>query len=100
MENTKTRHPKALPFLFLTEMWERYGFYVVQGLLVLYMTQVYGFSDNKSYTILGSFSALVYIAPMIGGIIADRILGFKQAILWGGIILSLGYAFLVFSGPN
>lgn len=96
----KSRHPKALPFLFLTEMWERYGFYVVQGLLILYMTKAYGFSDSKSYTILGSFSALVYIAPMIGGIIADRILGFKQAILWGAIILSLGYAFLVFSGPD
>ncbi len=96
----KSKHPKALPFLFLTEMWERYGFYVVQGLLVLYMTKAYGFSDSKSYTILGSFSALVYIAPMIGGIIADRILGFKQAILWGAIILSLGYAFLVFSDPN
>lgn len=96
----KMRHPKALPFLFLTEMWERYGFYVIQGLLILYMTKAYGFSDSKSYTILGSFSALVYIAPMIGGIIADRILGFKQAILWGAIILSMGYAFLVFSGPN
>lgn len=93
----KNRHPKALPFLFLTEMWERYGFYVVQGLLILYMTKAYGFSDSKSYTILGSFSALVYIAPMIGGIIADRILGFKQAIVWGAIILSLGYAFLTIS---
>lgn len=94
------RHPKALPYLFLTEMWERFGFYVVQGLLVLYMTKAYGFSDDKSYTILGSFSALVYIAPMVGGIIADRILGFKQAIIWGGIILSLGYAFLAVSGPD
>ncbi len=99
-ESVKSRHPKALPFLFLTEMWERFGFYVVQGLLVLYMTKAYGFSDSKSFTILGSFSALVYIAPMIGGIVADRILGFKQAILWGSIILSLGYAFLVLSGVN
>ncbi len=99
MQSRNMRHPKALPYLFLTEMWERYGFYVVQGLLVLYMTKVYGFSDTKSYTILGSFSALVYIAPMIGGIIADHILGFKQAVLWGAIILILGYAFLTFSGP-
>lgn len=100
MNQIKSRHPKALPFLFLTEMWERFGFYVVQGLLILYMTKAYGFSDNKSYTILGSFSALVYIAPMIGGLIADRILGFKQAVLWGAIILSLGYAFLVFSNAE
>src|ERR1700733_11312449 len=93
-------HPKALPFLFLTEMWERFGFYVVQGMLVLYFTQSLGFTDNKSYTILGVFSALAYIAPMIGGIIADRLLGFKLAIVWGGIFLSVGYAFLAMSTPE
>lgn len=96
----KNRHPKALPYLFLTEMWERFGFYVVQGLLVLYMTQGFGFSDDKSYTILGVFSALAYIAPMVGGLIADRILGFKLAIVWGGLFLSAGYAFLALAGPT
>ncbi|HEX2548980.1 MAG TPA: peptide MFS transporter, partial [Gammaproteobacteria bacterium] len=85
---------------FLTEMWERFGFYVVQGMLVLYFTQSYGFSDDKSYTILGVFSALAYISPMIGGFIADRLLGFKQAIIWGGIFLSIGYAFLALSDAN
>lgn len=92
------RHPKALPFLFLTEMWERFGFYVVQGMLILYMTQAYGFSDDKSYTILGVFSALAYIAPMIGGLIADRLLGFKVSIICGGIFLSTGYGLLVLPG--
>ena len=85
----KNRHPKALPYLFLTEMWERFGFYVVQGLLVLYMTKGYGFTDDKSYTILGVFSALAYIAPMVGGLIADRILGFKMAIAWGGVFFRI-----------
>ena len=94
------RHPKALPFLFLTEMWERFGFYVVQGMLVLYMTKSFGFSDDKSYTILGVFSALAYTAPMIGGMIADRLIGFKLAIVWGGIFLSMGYTFLALSGPH
>lgn len=88
------RHPKALPYLFLTEMWERLGFYVVQGMLVLYMTKAYGFSDEKSFTILGMFTALAYIAPMIGGYLADAFLGFKVAILWGGIFLIIGYAML------
>lgn len=88
------RHPKALPFLFLTEMWERFGFYVVQGMLVLYMTKAFGFSDDKSYTILGVFTALAYIAPMVGGYLADTLLGFKQAIMWGGIFLILGYGLL------
>ncbi len=91
------RQPTALPFLFLTEMWERFGFYVVQGLLVLYMTKAFGFSDSDSYTIMGVFSALAYIAPFPGGIIADRLLGFKTAVVWGGILLSAGYAMLALS---
>jgi POT family proton-dependent oligopeptide transporter len=86
--------PKALPFLFLTEMWERFGFYVTQGLLVLYMTQYFGFSDNQSYGVLGVFTALAYISPLIGGYLADKILGFKTAIIWGGLILVVGYAML------
>lgn len=88
------RHPKALPFLFLTEMWERFGFYVVQGMLVLYITKVLGFSDDKSFTIAGLFSALAYISPMAGGWLADRLLGFRMAIVWGGTFLVLGYALL------
>lgn len=88
------RHPKALPYLFLTEMWERFGFYVVNGMLVLYMAQGFGFSDDQSYVIAGVFSALAYISPMIGGFIADRILGFKTAIAWGGILLCTGYAMM------
>lgn len=87
-------HPKALPFLFLTEMWERFGFYVVQGLLVLYMTQYFGFSDSASYTILGVFTALAYISPLIGGFIANKILGFKVSIIWGGFFLIIGYVLL------
>ncbi|OGT47148.1 MAG: hypothetical protein A3E83_05170 [Gammaproteobacteria bacterium RIFCSPHIGHO2_12_FULL_41_20] len=90
-------HPRALPFLFLTEMWERFGFYVVQGLLILYMTQYFGFSDSASYTILGTFTALAYIAPIVGGFLADRLLGFKQAIIWGGLFLVLGYALMSLS---
>ncbi len=94
MKEVRKGQPKALPYLFLTEMWERFGFYVVQGMLVLYMTKAYGFSDEKSFTILGMFTALAYIAPMIGGFLADAFLGFKVAILWGGIFLIVGYALL------
>ena len=94
MDTLKPRHPKALPFLFLTEMWERFGFYVIQGLLVLYMTLSFGWSDSSAYTILGVFSALVYISPFVGGFLADKVLGFKTAILWGGLFLIIGYALL------
>jgi proton-dependent oligopeptide transporter, POT family len=88
------KQPQALPYLFLTEMWERFGFYVVQGMLVLYMSKSFGFSDDQSYTIQGAFTALAYIAPIIGGFLADRVLGFKTSIVWGGAFLSLGYFML------
>jgi len=97
MDAAQHHHPKALPYLFLTEMWERFGFYVAQGLLVLYMSEYYGFSDNTSFTISGIFSGLVYISPFIGGFLADRLLGFKTAIIWGGLLLVLGYALLALS---
>lgn len=93
-------HPKALPYLFFTEMWERFGFYVVQGMLVLFMTKAFDFSDNRSFTILGIFTALAYIAPIAGGFLADKILGFKQAIVWGGIFLIIGYALLALPGDG
>lgn len=88
------RHPKALPILALTELWERFGFYIVQGLLVLYMTEYFGWSDNESYTIMGVFTALAYMAPLAGGYIANRILGYKVSVLWGGFLLMSGYFLL------
>lgn len=97
MNALRSHHPKALPFLFLTEMWERFGFYVAQGLLVLYMTKFYGFDDNTSDTISGVFMGLVYISPFIGGLLADRVIGFKTAIIWGGLFLILGYGLLALS---
>lgn len=100
MDAAKSHHPKVLPFLFMTEMWERFGFYVAQGLLVLYMTQFYGFTDDLSYTISGIFAGLVYISPFIGGFLADRLLGFKTAIIWGGLFLVLGYALLALSSVS
>lgn len=89
------RQPKALPFLFLTEMWERFGFYIVQGMLVLYVAEAWGFSDERSFTLSGTFMALAYVAPILGGFLADRLLGFKAAIYSGGIFLCLGYAILI-----
>lgn len=97
MDAIKNHHPKALPFLFFTEMWERFGFYIAQGLLVLYMTKYFGFSDDMSSTISGVFAGLVYISPFVGGFIADKLLGFKTSIIWGGLFLVLGYALLALS---
>lgn len=94
MDTKPAQTDKALPVLFLTEMWERFGFYVVQGLLVLYMTSHFGYSDSESFTILGVFTALVYVSPLPGGFIASRLLGYRTCIVWGGLFLILGYALL------
>lgn len=90
----QSNQPRALPFLFLTETWERFGFYIVQGLLVLYMTDQFGFSDSESFQILGVFSALAYLSPLAGGYLANQFLGYKIAIISGGVFLTLGYALL------
>ena len=80
IQNFKGKYPKQLWMLFLTEMWERFGFYVIQGLLVLYLTQFMGRSDDTSYTLVGIFTALVYISPILGGYAADKFFGYKIAI--------------------
>ena len=86
--------PSGLSVLFMTELWERFGFYIVQGLLALYMTQNFNFTDRTSYSLLGAFTALAYIAPVIGGYLADKLLGFIPTIILGSIFLCLGYAIL------
>lgn len=86
------KQPKVLRYFFLTEMWERFGFYTIQALLVLYMVHSLDFSDEKSYGILGEFTALAYVFPLLGGYVADRIMGYRLAVLLGGILLCVGYA--------
>lgn len=88
------RQPRALTPLFLTEMWERFGFYVVQSLLIIYLTSYLNFSDTKSYLVLGEYTALVYLTPIAGGFFADRVLGPRYAILIGAVLLGIGYSLL------
>ncbi|MCB0620061.1 MAG: peptide MFS transporter, partial [Saprospiraceae bacterium] len=89
-------HPKALFALFFTELWERFSFYGMRALLVLYMTKVLfeqmeqGQADARAYGIYGAFNALLYAAPVIGGLLADRLLGFRKAIIIGGLFMALG----------
>ena len=86
--------PPSLPVFFLTELWERYGFYVIQTLLALYLALHFAWPDTKVYALVGSFTALTYLSPFIGGFIADRYLGQKNAILLGAIILFISYIIL------
>lgn len=89
-------HPKALFTLFFTEMWERFSFYGMRAFLILYMTDELfklierGEADGKAYGIYGAYNALLYAAPIVGGLLADRLLGFRKAILIGGLFMALG----------
>lgn len=86
--------PKGFSIFFLTEMWERYGFYVLQSLLVFYATQKLNLDDSATYAMVGSFTALAYINSIFGGIIADKYFGYDKAILVGAATLCLGYLLL------
>ena len=96
MSKTDTKHPRGLYVLFMTEMWERFGYYLMVGIFLLYMIDPIsngglGFSLRKAADIVGTYVALVYLAPFLGGLIADRILGYRKAILLGGALMSAGY---------
>ncbi len=88
------KQPVGLKVLFFAELWERFGFYTIQALLVLYLTKVFLFSDTQAYGLFSAFSALIYTTPVIGGYIADRFLGFRKAILLGSILYIIGYLLL------
>jgi len=93
-------HPKGLLILFFAEMWERFSFYGMRSLLVLYMTSQLLYSDNHAYGVYGTYLALVYATPVIGGWIADKILGNQRAIVSGGVIIAFGHLALAFSGVD
>src|SRR5262245_2651189 len=84
-------YPRGLSTLFLTEMWERFSYYGMRALLVLYMTQSLGFADTKALSIYGYYTSSAYFLPLLGGWLADRYLGLKRAVLLGGIIIACGH---------
>jgi POT family proton-dependent oligopeptide transporter len=88
--------PKALWFLFVTEMWERFSYYGMRALLIYYMTQNFLFGDEKSFGIYGAYTALVYLSPVFGGIIADRILGYRKGVTVGAIFMAIGHFVMAF----
>ena len=87
-------HPKALPFLFFSEMWERFGYYLMIGIFTLYLKDVesgFAMTEKESSDLYGTFIALVFLTPFIGGLIADRYLGYRKSIVIGGILMGIGY---------
>jgi proton-dependent oligopeptide transporter, POT family len=104
-EQVKTgKHPKALYVLFFTEMWERFAYYLMVGVLFIYFTDSVtggkGFDAKKGADIVGSFIAIVYLTPFIGGLIADRYLGYIKSIFLGGSLMAAGYLGLALPGDT
>ena len=87
-------HPKALPYLFLSEMWERFGYYLMIGIFTLYLKDVeagFAMTEKEASDLYGTFIALVFLTPFIGGLVADRYWGYKKSIVIGGIMMGAGY---------
>jgi proton-dependent oligopeptide transporter, POT family len=93
-------HPKGLYVCFFTELWERFSFYGMKALLFLYLTKYHLFGDAPSYELLGAYGGLVYAVPVVGGLVADRWLGMRKAVVFGGVLLCLGHFGMAFEGEQ
>lgn len=91
-------HPRGLFVLFYAEMWERFSYYGMRALLILYLTKFWLFNDGDSNLIYGAYTSLVYITPVLGGYLADRWLGQRKAVFFGGILLAFGHLFMAYEG--
>src|SRR6478736_59890 len=91
-------HPKGLYMLFFAEMWERFSFYGMRALLIFYLTSHWLFNDGKSNLIYGAYTSLVYITPVLGGYLADRYLGQRKAVVYGGVLLAIGHSLMAVEG--
>lgn len=88
------KHPKALPFLFFSEMWERFGYYLMIGIFTLYLKDVkegFSMTEAESADLYGTFIGLVFLTPFLGGLLADRYFGYRRSIIMGGIMMGIGY---------
>ena len=94
-------HPTGLFNLFFAEMWERFSYYGMRALLIFYMTKDFlKFSDSQAYTVYGAYTALVYMTPFIGGLLADRLLGQRLAVILGGILMAAGHLLMGISNEK
>jgi POT family proton-dependent oligopeptide transporter len=93
-------HPKGVYVCFFTEMWERFSFYGMKALLLLYLLKHHRFSDDMGYDLIGAYGGLVYAVPVIGGLIADRWLGMRKAVVLGGVLLCLGHLGMAVEGSD
>jgi POT family proton-dependent oligopeptide transporter len=99
-EKTWMGHPRQLARLFSIEMWERFGFYGMRALLVLYLVKHFLLEQYQANGIVGGYLSLVYLTPVIGGWLADYYLGSKRSVKWGALVMALGYLLLCFGGDQ
>ncbi|MBI3134396.1 MAG: peptide MFS transporter [Bacteroidetes bacterium] len=93
----RSKHPKGLPYLFFSEMWERFGYYLMIGIFTLYLKDtVNGFNmtEAEASDLYGTFIAFVFLTPFIGGLLADRVLGYRRSITIGGLLMGFGYCMM------
>ncbi|NBU80768.1 MAG: MFS transporter, partial [Flavobacteriaceae bacterium] len=93
----KTGHPKGLYFLFFTEMWERFSYYGMRAIFILFMTKILLMKDADASQIYGSYTGLVYLTPLLGGYLCDKFLGNRRSIIIGGLLMALGQFCMFFS---
>lgn len=97
IQNFEGKYPKQVWYLFLTEMWERFAFYGMRGMLTVFMVTQMMFPEKEANLKYGAIQAFVYAFTFIGGLFADKILGFKKSLFWGGALMILGSCILAFS---
>ena len=92
-------HPRGLRVLFFAEMWERFSYYGMRGLLIFYLTQHFLFDDKTAAGSYGAYTSLVYLVPVIGGVVADRYIGARKAVAFGALLLVAGHFTMAIEGP-
>src|SRR4051812_19131700 len=92
------QHPRGLTILFFAEMWERFSYYGMRGLLIFFLTQQFLMDDKTASAGYGAYTSLVYLMPLIGGILADRYLGTRKAVAFGALLLVAGHLTMAFEG--
>lgn len=95
--SVKTGHPKGLYFLFFTEMWERFSYYGMRSIFILFMTKILLMKDADASQIYGSYTGLVYLTPLLGGYLCDKFLGNRRSIVIGGLLMAIGQFFMFLS---
>lgn len=97
IQNFKGKYPKQIWWLFLSEMWERFSFYGMRGMLIIFMVEQLRLTEKESNLKYGAIQAFVYALAFVGGLFADKILGFRKSIFWGGLLMIIGSFILAFS---